>query len=149
MIAGFQGEHRYLSNFWLTPVEYAGHMWPSVEHAYQWAKCSDETRVSEFMSLTSGQAKRAGGLITVGSRWHSSKIMLMRALVLDKFSRNPELAEKLLATGDRRIIELNTHNDTFWGVVRDEQKRLVGTNHLGSVLMYVRSVLNGTGIEFT
>lgn len=149
MIAGFQGEFRYLSNFWSTPVEYEGVVWPSVEHAYQWAKSSDPARVEEFMGLTAGKAKRAGRETRVGPRWHSKKIALMRLLVLDKFRRNPELAEKLLATGDRIIVELNTHGDEFWGVVKNEKGEWIGTNHLGKVLMYVRDVLREQTIEFS
>ena len=40
-IGEFQGEYRFLSNFWPAPVEFEGITYPSVEHAYQSAKTMD------------------------------------------------------------------------------------------------------------
>ena len=38
VIDSFQGEYRFLSNFWPCVVEYEGTEYPSVENAYQAAK---------------------------------------------------------------------------------------------------------------
>jgi len=146
MIAGFEGEYRFLSNFWPASLMYMGHRWPSVEHAYQWAKSSDPALVTDFMRMTAGQAKRAG--VITNPEWHHGKIRLMRSLVMDKFLYNMELADKLLSTNDLKIVELNRHHDTFWGVVEHEDGSWKGTNHLGEALMYVRGVLRGDQIEF-
>jgi predicted NAD-dependent protein-ADP-ribosyltransferase YbiA (DUF1768 family) len=59
----------------------------------------------------------------------------MEELVRRKFA-DPELAEKLLATGDEELVEGNTWNDRFWGVCRGE-----GRNELGKILMRVRAEL--------
>lgn len=51
-----------------------------------------------------------------------------------KFLQNPDLADKLVATGDAELIEGNTWGDTVWGVCNGS-----GENRLGEILMRVRS----------
>jgi len=53
-----------------------------------------------------------------------------------KFEQNPDLAAKLIATGDEELVEGNTWGDTYWGVCRG-----VGQNKLGKILMNVRQEL--------
>ena len=60
----------------------------------------------------------------------------MCAIVLDKFTRNPYLAEMLVETGDRYLEESNHWNDTCWGVCDG-----IGTNWLGKILMDVRTII--------
>jgi hypothetical protein len=64
----------------------------------------------------------------------------MEDLVRQKFTRHPDLKEKLLATGNRPLYEGNTWRDHFWGV---SSKTLKGQNHLGKILMRVREDLRG------
>ena len=68
------------------------------------------------------------------------RIDIMTALVTQKFNRHIDLRKKLLATGDEELIEGNWWGDTFWGVCRGK-----GDNHLGKILMEVRSKLIGGG----
>jgi len=44
MINEFQGQYRFLSNFWFLPngIEYEGKIYKTVEHAYQAAKFTDK-----------------------------------------------------------------------------------------------------------
>jgi predicted NAD-dependent protein-ADP-ribosyltransferase YbiA (DUF1768 family) len=65
--------------------------------------------------------------------WESIKLDVMETAVRIKFT-DPELAAKLIATGDEELIEGNWWNDTFWGVCNG-----VGENHLGKILMKVRA----------
>ena len=60
----------------------------------------------------------------------------MRAVVWAKFSQNPELAKKLLATRDRYLEETNWWGDKTWGVYRGE-----GQNLLGKIIMDTRARL--------
>ena len=64
----------------------------------------------------------------------------MYRAVYAKFSDDPELREKLLATNDAPLIEtmVRGRRDTFWGVRNNR-----GTNMLGQILMRVRSDLRG------
>ena len=48
----------------------------------------------------------------------------------------PHLAEQLLATGDRHLVE-NSQYDYYWGCGRDRR----GNNAYGKVLMKVRAKL--------
>lgn len=52
-----------------------------------------------------------------------------------KFYQNPDLAEKLLQTGDA-ILHENNPDDPFWGYGKGD-----GRDHLGKLLMQVRSEL--------
>jgi len=81
-------------------------------------------------------AKRRGKEVTLRSNWNEIRVEVMKFVVWLKFSQNPDLAKQLLDTKDEELIEGNTWNDTFWGVCRGR-----GSNHLGKILMYVRSVL--------
>ena len=56
----------------------------------------------------------------------------------DKFTRNRDLKEKLLATGDAELIEGNTWHDTYWGYDITKKR---GKNKLGKILMVVREDL--------
>lgn len=62
----------------------------------------------------------------------------MEEIVRAKFSQHPELEERLLATGDRKLVEGNPWNDTFQGV---DVRTGKGQNHLGEILMKIRDEL--------
>lgn len=133
MIDSFQGEFRFLSNFWPSNVYYDGEMYPSVEHAYVAAKTvnKDFRRVIQ-QTETAGQVKRLGRAIVLRSDWEQIKLSVMRDLVSQKFKRE-DLAVLLLKTSPQILIEGNNWGDTFWGVCRGK-----GHNHLGKILMEVR-----------
>ena len=59
----------------------------------------------------------------------------MYKLLTIKFE-DTTLRNKLISTGDRELVELNDHNDTYWGVCNG-----VGENWLGRILMIVRHAL--------
>lgn len=136
MINKFEGEYRFLSNFWPAEVEFDGVTYPTVEHAYQAAKT---TKISERKNikgaLTPEMAKKMGKAITLRADWETIKIGVMRDLINKKFDI-PELKKLLLKTEDQDLIEGNWWNDTFWGVCKGK-----GENHLGKLLMEKREML--------
>ena len=69
----FQGEFRWLSNFWPAQVVLDGVVFPSVENAYQAAKTFIENR-KDFIDCTPGQAKRLGKKVKIRPDWESIKI---------------------------------------------------------------------------
>lgn len=146
-IKELRGEYRYLSNFWvlnkgITTVD--GLVVPTVEHAYQAEKFRHPIRQLFYESgLTAGQAKRLGKSHegSEHNNWPSRKISCMNELVRQKFLKNPDLAKRLVSTGDRRIIEGNRWGDTFWGVDLGTGE---GSNLLGIVLMQVRESIKET-----
>ena len=139
-ITEFRQENRFLSNFWPCRVQYSPLWYPSVEHAYQAAKCLhsvDALRIREAASA--GEAKRLGNDMQTMGRvrpdWHDIKLEVMGDLLWQKFVLNRELRARLVATGDRELIEGNSHRDDYWGVYRG-----TGANHLGNLLMRLRTV---------
>ncbi|HEC65017.1 MAG TPA: NADAR family protein [bacterium] len=133
-INSFQGEYRFLSNFWLVPIVFEGITFPSVEHAYQAAKTLEIGWRHRIASLQSpGKAKRVGRLSELREDWEDVKLDIMEQLVLSKFSLNNGLRFKLLETGGAELIEGNNWGDTYWG-----EHKGVGKNHLGKILMKVR-----------
>lgn len=135
-ITRFDGQYRWLSNFWPAEVEFEGVLYPSSEHAYQAAKTLDlEERQLFLGAVTAGQAKRLGRRITIRKDWEAVKLEVMAAILYDKFTRHPELKQKLLDTGGAELIEGNSWGDRFWGVDGS------GQNQLGKVLMALREAL--------
>lgn len=138
MISEFRGPTRWLSNFHESPVEFEGVEYPTVEHAYQAAKCGpDMIEVRQnFLNCTAGQAKKLGAEIKKRDDWFDINLQIMHDLIKQKFERYPELRQKLLDTGDQHLEEGNNWGDTFWGICEGK-----GENHLGKILMKVREEL--------
>ncbi len=134
----FQGEYRFLSNFYLCPVEIEGISYPSSEHAYQALKTDDQKDRQRIAGLsTPGQAKRAGALISIprdNPTWDSRRYKIMCRVVRAKFVQNPYLRKLLLDTGNGDLEEGNSWGDRYWGKVNG-----VGKNKLGKILMKIRS----------
>lgn len=140
-ISGFFDEYRFLSNFWMVPLSFpigeSQITFPSAEHAYQAAKSENPHEWSYVASLpTAARAKQVGRVIRLRPDWDEIKLNVMQTVLTTKF-QNPELRTLLLATGEAQLIEENTWGDTYWGVCKGK-----GLNHLGKILMIVRSNIN-------
>jgi ribA/ribD-fused uncharacterized protein len=133
-IKGFFGEYRFLSNFELGDVIYEGIKYPSSENAYQAAKSLDLEIRNQFVNISPNESKKLGRKIDVREDWEEVKYGIMYQIVLDKFSRNYELGDLLIETGDKYLEETNHWKDKVWGVCDD-----VGKNWLGKILMDVRT----------
>lgn len=132
----FEGPHRWLSNFYPSPIKLKGLTWPSVEHAYQAMKTTDRDWWRKIAAESNpGKAKRMGQLVPLRPDWDRVKLTVMKVAVTRKFAI-PELRELLLETGDLELIEGNHWNDQYWGVCNGR-----GLNHLGRILMEVRAEL--------
>ena len=134
-ILKFQGQHRWLSNFWPAQVVLDGKIFPSVECAYQAAKTHPLQR-GPFLYCEAWQAKRLGRTVELRSDWEQVKVPTMRSLIEQKFAPDTELGEKLKATGNCQIVEGNYWGDVFWGVCKGR-----GQNWLGRLLMERRAFL--------
>lgn len=136
MISKFSGKYRFLSNFHPASTEYDGVLYPTSEHAYQAAKTLDhDLRVKILTCGSSGRAKSLGRYLELRPDWDDIKIEVMASILYDKFTRNPELRQMLVDTGDEELIEGNTWGDQFWGVDG------TGHNWLGKLLMRLRNHL--------
>jgi ribA/ribD-fused uncharacterized protein len=142
-ISAFRGQYDFLSNFYAADVEFEGAEYPTVEHAFQAAKSLDFAERRRVKNAkTASEAKRMGRKIKRRADWFDVSLVVMENLLRQKFTRYPELGEKLLETGDAKLIEGNNWNDRFYGAVYDTKRNeWMGENHLGKLLMKVRDEL--------
>ena len=135
VINSFKGRYFFLSNFYSAPVVYQGIRFENNEAAFQAAKYPE--RKNEFRGLTPQMAKRLGRRVDVRPDWEHVKYDVMYEICTAKFLQNPELLDKLMATGSAELVEGNGWGDKIWGVCDG-----VGENHLGKILMRIRRELN-------
>lgn len=138
MINDFHGENHYLSNFYEAPVTWEGLTYPSNEAAFQAAKVLTREERLPFTELNPNKAKRLGRQVKLRPDWEEVKTQVMEEVVRAKFTQNPDLAARLLDTGDVQLVEGNTWGDTCWGV---DLRTGRGENRLGIILMKVRAEL--------
>jgi hypothetical protein len=157
----FAYEYDFLSNFYPVTVIFDGVGYASTEHAYQAAKTLDREKrwilaLESNPNLTAGKAKTIGRSLELRDDWERVKIPIMRDLLLQKFEHNT-LTKKLIATGDFYLEEGNWWHDIFFGVChhkmegktcREPEHKPLGGNHLGYLLMDVRTHYSAVPAKF-
>lgn len=143
MITKFEGEYRFLSNFYSSPIRVSlqdiEFIFPSVENAYQACKCAIPSDVKRFLDTSAGEAKKLGRKVEIRSDWNAIKLIIMEILVNTKFTTHADLRAKLIATGAQELREGNYWHDNFWGdCTCPKCKEIEGSNHLGKILMDLR-----------
>lgn len=133
-IVHFENQFKFLSNFYTSKIKMDGYTFDNGEAAFQAYK--DLKRMAEFQNLNASKAKYLGRQVKLRPDWEEVKTGVMEEVVMQKFSHNPELKKKLLATGNRLLVEGNWWKDDVWGVSGGK-----GENRLGIILMQVRSEL--------
>lgn len=130
------------SNFSPHPIEMDGIPWATVEHYYQAQKfvgSVDEGVIPLiYAAKTPEQAAALGrsSIRTLRPDWDIVKTQVMQLAVYQKFFTHPDIREVLLSTKEHLLVE-DSPCDYFWGCGADKN----GQNHLGKILMYVRSEL--------
>jgi len=137
-INGFTGSNFFLSNFFLCPVQVSGIMYGSSEAAFMAGKTLDHDERLKFQHLSPKQAKTLGRRIKLRADWDVTSIEVMELCLRAKFTRNKDLQQRLIDTGERELIEFNNWGDQKWGVTKNG-----GKNLLGRLLMLVREDLKG------
>jgi len=133
----FDEENSFLSNFFLTDIQYGEKIYKSSEHLFQVLKATNEVdRELIRKATTPGRAKRLGRRIKCREDWDKVKDAAMVIVLTLKFTQNSELKEKLLATEEKLLIEGNNWGDKYWGQVNG-----VGKNKLGRILMSLRGAI--------
>ena len=135
-ISFFEGEYRFLSNFYPAKVKYEGITYLNSEAAFQASKTLNPIERLSLADKNPSEAKRIGRRIPLRKDWEEVKFSIMKDIVKAKFEQNPILKEKLIATGDAYLEEGNTWGDRIWGVCNG-----TGANNLGIILMEVREEL--------
>ena len=98
---------------------------------------SDRIRILE--AATPGLARKIGRRVHPDDRWEWEQYNVMFRLLKIKFS-NPDLRDKLLATGDEYLVFSNDWHDTIWGVCKCGFCP-GGRNALGKLLVKLRKEL--------
>lgn len=152
----FQGESRFLSNFYPCKVTLPAepeHDLPemefsSIENAYMAWKTTEPSLREKIQRLTPKEAKE----FTYSEEFplrpdfnDEGRLAIMEILVNQKYSdKNPELKQLLLSTGNATIIEGNDWDDTFFGFCLEKS---FGLNHLGRLTAQRRSQLQAEQVE--
>jgi ribA/ribD-fused uncharacterized protein len=142
-IMQFRGQYAFLSNFYPVPVQFGTQNYPTLEHAFQAAKCpDDEAHVSAILAApTPGNAKYIGRRCKLRPDWEESKDRVMLGLLRLKFYK-PYLKACIISTGGAVLIDGNYWHDNYWGHCECLRcSRLTHANKLGLLLMQVRSEL--------
>ena len=149
VIARFEGEYAFLSNFFEAEFPWRGMTFPTAEHAFQAAKgyhipdsyIHDITGYMDkvIAAPTPGKAKYAGRSVKIDvASWDAQKVTYMREIIHNKFFHVPGLGGQLINTGAMLLVEGNDWGDGMWGRYRNEQGQMVGLNTLGTILMEER-----------
>lgn len=139
-----KGEYGWGSNFYRASIEMDGKVWPTSEHYYQAQKAitySDKELIRSAESPK--EAARLGRTLLIRDDWVAVRYNVMKVAVRAKFNQHPALARKLMATGDKDIVEWTegtTLADPVWGNAPDKNGN-PGLNLLGKALMEIREEL--------
>ncbi len=140
-ITSFRGDYEFLSNFYECPIlmtfgkDNIPMEFRNAEAAFQAHKTTNFADLVIFSNMSGPEAKKFGRKVKLRDDWNDIRLQVMGEVVLAKFTANWELRDMLIATGQKELIEGNTWHDTFWGVCDGK-----GENHLGKILMEVRSM---------
>jgi ribA/ribD-fused uncharacterized protein len=143
------------SQWWLADFVVAGVMYPSAEHWMMAEKArlfGDGAILEKILAAKSpAEAKKLGREIRgfVPELWDERKYEIVRSGSFHKFSQNKPLADFLLGTHDRVLVEASPV-DPIWGIGlaadaadAENPAQWRGENLLGFALMEVRDELNG------
>lgn len=135
----FSDNLEFCSNFYPSVIEMYGKQYPTVEHAYQAAKCLNPIERKEICNArTPGEAKFLGRNVIIRPDWENVKLDVMYTLVQRKF-QIPVFRELLTSTENTILIETNHWHDNFWGDCYCNMcYDIKGRNELGKILMLIR-----------
>lgn len=145
----FQGAPAFLSNLHPASFVMRGIKFNCAEQAYQFyrAACVNNLEVSQAVLKCADpqDIREKGNKIEPNHNWDLQKDEKMKMIILNKFTQNRDLALKLIATGNIRLIEAT--RCPYWGAgltlsSRDWGKGFFpGQNKLGEIIMQVRDEL--------
>ncbi len=137
----YEQDFYVLSNFSAFQVAIDDCEFDTSEHAYHWYKFNTtDTAIAEQVYI----ATSAHDAFKVAERnkskrradWDAVKVDVMRKILQAKVDQHEYVRRKLLATGDRELVE-NSWRDNFWGWGPNRD----GQNMLGKLWMEIRAEL--------
>jgi hypothetical protein len=125
------------NNFSAHAIEFGGKLYPTCEHAYQAAKCTDSKGQEAIRNARSPlEAKRLANETYGAARdpdWGNKKVAVVEEILRAKLAQHPEAQEALKESGHEDIVE-DSPTDYFWGEGADGS----GQNMLGKLWMKLR-----------
>lgn len=148
---GQANEHGQFSNFYRVGFDHQGARYTSSEQAMMHRKAlhfGDKGVGDQILKeKTPLGCKRLGRQVKPydDAEWGRVRYRVMVEILTDKFGQNPELRDKLLATGDADIAEASPR-DRIWGTGMGKERASrgepwTGQNLLGKALVEVRDAL--------
>lgn len=135
-------EFYVFNNFSAHAIEFEGRLYPTAEHAYQAAKCTDPVGQEAIRRARSPlQAKALANETYISAKdpgWGHRKVAVVEKILRAKLAQHPEAQEALRASGTEEIVE-DSPTDYFWGVGADGS----GLNMLGKLWMKIRDESTG------
>lgn len=147
----YEQDFYILSNFSAFTLQWQDHRFDTSEAAYHWEKFPltvglswTDIKIRESIRDAILYASSAHEAYKVAERnrdyrrhdWDVVKVDIMREILRAKASQHEYVLRKLLATGERELIE-NSWRDTFWGWGPNRD----GQNMLGKLWMEIRAEL--------
>ena len=146
-------ENGFLSNWYPSPFQKNGLLFVNMEQymMYEKAVCFGDTQIAEqiLKSETPAEIKELGRKVRgyEDHIWNGLRQVVVYDGLLDKFTQNKDLGEKLGQTGNALLAECSV-SDRIWGIgismhdaKRYDLRMWRGTNLLGYALMRVREKL--------
>ncbi len=133
------GEYGYLATYSNYGFFKDGVFWKTSEHYYQAQKFMySDTKIRIQNAETPKIASTIGRdrKLNLRSDWEEVKQDVMFDAVYYKFKQNKDILQKLLNTGDAKIIEA-TVKENYWGCGPNND----GQNNYGKILVKVRETL--------
>lgn len=140
----YEQDFYVLSNFSAFNLRWKGYTFPTSEHAYHWEKFTPNYTALRGELLSAPSAHEAFKMAERNKHcrrldWDAVKVDVMRDILRTKAAQHEYVRRKLLATGDRELIEDSWRDDFWgWGPNRD------GQNMLGKLWMEIRAEIRQT-----
>jgi ribA/ribD-fused uncharacterized protein len=97
------------NNFSAHAIEYEGKLYPTSEHAYQAAKCTEPRGLEEIRNARSPLQAKILANETYGAArdpdWEGKKVGILEAILRAKLAQHPEAQEALSQSGQEEIVE--------------------------------------------
>lgn len=140
----YEQDFYVLSNFSSFSIDTENGRFPTSEHAYHYEKFLFPSHASNGLLFEIRMARSAHDTFKIAEAnkalrrrdWDDVKVPIMKRLLHAKAAQHEYVTRKLLATGDRELVE-NSWRDDFWGWGPNQD----GQNMLGKLWMEVRAEL--------
>lgn len=144
----YEQDFYVLSNFSAFTLLWKGLRFDTSEAAYHWEKFPGSLMGRSEIARWIRQAPSAHLAFKIAEEnrlfrrddWDDVKVDIMRDILRAKANQHEYVRRKLLATGDRELVE-NSWRDDFWGWGPNQD----GLNMLGKLWMEIRDELRAVG----